>query len=271
VVQSIKAVCGLVILVSIVAGGVAWLAGQPDADIWRWRIGSVGAIVVASAVIGLFSLRRDEAPDYLYLVSPKYVSRNGFCFALSVERRDRLCLVCVHYQNQHENPCQVTVAFRRVLDRSKRETDEPTTVEIDCPPAGFGVVRVPFPVPLLLQGSTQHFQVGATVDYPEGKGKRLLKRDGLLLRTNADFADRMNDFVRTTALVQAGLNPVGQILFNRNREAFSRVLASVSFPTQVASRPQEVEELMKAPEHKLLWQLGDPLLDDERRLGRSNR
>jgi hypothetical protein len=109
------------------------------------------------------------------------------------------------------------------------------------------------------------------VDYPEGKGKRLLKRDGLLLRTNADFADRMNDFVRTTSLVQAGLNPVGHILFNRNREAFSRVTAAISFPTQVASRPEEVEGLMKAPEHKLLWQLGDPLLNDERRLSRSNR
>jgi hypothetical protein len=219
------------------------------------RIGSIGAIAASAAIIGLLSLRRDEAPDYLYLVNRKYFSRNGFCFALAVEKRDRLCLLCVYYQNQHENPCQAFVAFRRVLDL-ERELDEPIVIEIDCPPAGFGVVRVPFPVPETLQGLKRNFQVGATVNYPEGKGKRLLKRDGLLLRTNADFTNRLNDFVQAGMFVHA---PVTHALSSSKRQPISSMLASVTFPTQVASSRLEVEKMLKDPEHKTIWKLGDPV------------
>ena len=256
--QSIKAVCGLVILVSIVVGGIFWLDNKPDAETWKFRIGSIVAIVAAAAVIGLLSLRRDEAPDYLYLVDRNYFSRNGFCFALAAEKRDRLCLVCVYYQNQHENPCQASVAFRRVLDHSKGETGEPTTVEIDCPPAGFGVVRVPFPVPENLQGLKQDFQVGATVNYPEGKGKRLLKRDGFLLRTNADFTNRLNDFVQVGMAAHA---PIIYALSRGKARRLSPMLAKVTFPTQVVSGREEVSEMLNGPEHKTIWQLGDPVPD----------
>jgi hypothetical protein len=172
--------------------------------------------------------------------------------------------MCVYYQNQHENPCQATVAFRAVLDHVKGQTGPPFSVEIDCPPAGFGVVRIPFPVPENAQGLTRDFQVGATVSYPEGKGKRLLKRDGFLLRTNADFTDRFNNLVGND-LVKAGLfmhAPVSNTLFGlfgRKHRRISGLLARVTFPRQVASRRDEVDKLLDAPEHKTMWKLGDPV------------
>jgi len=251
--QSIKAVCGLVILISIVAGAVGWLADRPDATIWKLRIGSVVAIAASVAIIALLSLRRDEVPDFLYLVNRKYFNRNGFCFALAAEKRDRLCLLCVYYQNQHENPCQAIVAFRPT---SAESAGEPITVAIDCPPAGFGVVRVPVAVPYLEQGSKRNFQVGATVNYPEGKGRRLLKRDGFLLRTNADFTNRLNDFVQAGMFVHA---PVTHTLTRGKRRPISTMPAAITFPMQVATRVEEVQELLKEPEHKTLWQLGEPV------------
>lgn len=152
-VQSIKAVCGLVIMVSIIIGVIVWLDNPPNEITGKLRIWTIVAAAVSLTVIGLLSLRRDEAPDFLYRISPRYFLKNGFGFILSAEEHDGICLMCVHYQNQHENFCKARVAFQPVPKSSKSPTPEVVTTVIECPPAGFGIVRIPYPVPESLQGT----------------------------------------------------------------------------------------------------------------------
>ena len=106
----------------------------------------------------------------------------------------------IYFQNQQDQPCIGRIALRPgrgfFLGRAKIE---PVAVQIRCDPAGYGVARVPISVPESLQGKRQSFEVGASVDYPHGKGHTLRYRDGIALSANSNFGDAFG-----TALTIAG-------------------------------------------------------------------
>ena len=105
------------------------------------------------------------------------------------------------------------------LGRAKIET---ITFEIPCQSAAFGVARIPIPIAKELQGKRQSFEVGASVDYPEGRGRRVRYFDGIFLRTNAKFGNSFG-----TALVVAGAL-TGSIVMTRPAKT------TVLFPAGVA-------------------------------------
>lgn len=91
-----------------------------------------------------------------------------------------------------------------------------------------------------MQGKWQSFEVGASVRYPEGYGKRIRFHDGIFLRSNTKFR---NSFGTALTLIGAA---TGSIVFSRP------ATVAIALPTGVAENiPPNL-----APETKILWQLG---------------
>src|SRR5688500_16359909 len=85
-----------------------------------------------------------------------------------------------------DKPCVGRVALRAArnffLDRNRFET---IACEIPCAPAAYGVARIPVPLSATIQGKRQSFGVGASVDFPYGRGRTLRFRDGIVVRANS--------------------------------------------------------------------------------------
>ncbi len=244
-VESIKSVCSLVFIVAAIATFFLWIKERPDQATW---IARVVAPIVGLAAIGLLlklHFRPDLAPDYLKALSGTYFNRDGFAFALSANPVDGVCMLTAHFMNQYDRPCTGCIAVRPGKGFWLNRAEIPTlTYQIPCDPGAFGVARIAIPVPLNLQGKAQRFEVGASVKYPSGKGKRLRFHDGLFLRTNANFGNAFG-----TALAVAGALTFTVVI---SKPAECKIL----LPTGVAeSLPDDMPSQVKT-----IWQLGDPPL-----------
>lgn len=242
--EFIKVVCVLILMIGSVAGAMSWLM-DPDPIQWALRIGGPIAAVLALVLFLKIHFRADLAHDYLRDHAGNYFNRDGFCFAFSAIEVDGIAFLEVHFQNQRDKPCVGRIALRPArgffLTRAKFDT---ITYEIECAPAAFGYARLAIPVPEKLQGKRQSFEVGASVEYPEGKGRQLRFRDGLLVRGNSSFGNAFG-----TALTVAGA-ATGMLVIS------SPATATIDLPTDVA---EELENNLE-PEIETLWQLGDPPL-----------
>lgn len=211
-----------------------------------------GLPVLCIAAIGLFlkiHFRADLVPDYLSSRG-SFFNRGGFCFQVYPTVADGRCVFMIWFQNQYEKPLVGRIALRPArgffLGRPKMD---PILVEIDSPPAAYGMARVAVPLPVDLQGRNQSFEVGASVEYPEGKGRQLRFRDGITLRTNSNFGSAF-----TKGLMVAGAL-TGQIVYE------SPATVSLPLPKDVA---EEIAIQDKLPSMETLWKLGDPPLTESK-------
>ena len=245
--ESTKAICALVLSVGAIAAAIAWIADRPDAATWSIRIGAPTLALMAIALILKLHFRADLAYDYLRDHAGTYFNRDGFCFAIVATAVDGIAYMDAYFQNQRDKPCVGRIALRPArgffMGRAKIET---ITYEIECAPAAFGFARMAIPIPEKLQGKRQSFEVGASVDYPEGKGQRLRFHDGVFLRANTKFGGSFG-----TALTVAGA-ATGSIVLSKP------ATATVDLPVGVT---EDIPDNL-IPEIKTLWQLGDLSLDD---------
>lgn len=130
------------------------------------------------------------------------------------------------------------------LNRAPVETVQ---FEISCPSAGFGVLRVQVGVPQEFQGKIIKYDIGVSVEYPEGKGQQLRFRDGICIRANTNFVNHLG-----TALTVAGAL-TGQLVL------FKPVITQLQMPANVA----EYLNTFSPSEHQLYWQFGDIPLSHE--------
>ena len=251
--ESAKVLCVVVLLFGAPLAAIAWFDGkidfmQPAILFWKY-----GLPLLCLAAIGVFlkiHFRADEAPDYL---SPRgrFFNRGGFCFNVLPDVVDGVCVFVVFFQNQYENRSVGRVALRPArgffLGRAKMES---ILVEIDCKPAAFGIARVAVPLPAALQGRRQSFEVGASVEYPEGKGRQLRFRDGVTLRSNSKFGNAF-----ATGLTVAGAL-TGQIVYQRP------ATVTIDLPKGVA---EDIADQDKPAPNDTLWKLGDPPLPEAKR------
>jgi hypothetical protein len=241
--ESVKALCSLFMIVAAIVSAVAWFDDQPNQTTWILRIASPLVAVSSLAALLKLHLRSDVAHDYLRDTTGGYFNRDGFCFAFLAEVVDGVCHLRAYYQNQYEHPCIGRIALRPArgffLTRAKIET---ITFEIACDAGAFGVATLPIPLPQDVQGKQQSFEVGASVEYPQGKGKRLRFRDGVFLRTNTKFGNSFG-----TALTVAGALG-GAIVLS------SPATVTIALPSAA------VDELPfnSMPSSTLIWKLGDP-------------
>jgi hypothetical protein len=248
--ESLRAVCMLFVIVGVIGSIVVWIMDRPDQMVWFFRVATPIGVVAAIVAIKLLNQppQADEAPDYLSGVVTSFFDRGGFCFGFGLSVVKGVCVVTAFYQNQYEGPCRGRIALRPTkgffLTRPKFAE---IRFEVECEPAAFGLARLAVPLPAKLQGKKQAFEVGASADYPEGRGRRLRFREGLLLRANSNFGNTFG-----TVLAVAGAAG-GMIVLNNP--------ATVTFPMPVGVAediPFETE-----PEVKTLWKLGDPLLSSK--------
>jgi hypothetical protein len=243
--ESIKASFGAVVAIASIAAIAAWMMPADHEVKWGIRIGAPILAVVALVPILILQYRPDKVPDYLQERVAKYFNRDGFCFSFIATPLGGVAHLDAYFQNQYERPCIGRIGLRPAWGIFQKAANiEAVTYEIECGPGAFGFARVAIPVPAELQGKIVTFEVGASVNYPKGKGKRLRFSDGLFLRANANFG---NNFA--TALTIAGA-AAGAIVWTT--PAKTRVL----LPRGVA---QEIAEDVST-ETRTLWRLGDPPL-----------
>ncbi len=244
--ESVKAICALVLIVASIVAAVAWIT-DPSAITWSFRIGGPILAVAAIGMILKLHFRPDLAPDYLRQHPGNYFNRDGFCFAFVATSEAGICHLKAFFQNQNDRPCRGRIAMRPargfLLGRAKIDT---ITFDINCEPAAYGTASIAVPLPKKLQGKRQSFAVGASVDYPQGKGNRLRFRDGIFLRSNSTFG---NAFGTALTLASAA---TGQIVLVRP------ATATVALPSDVA----EDISCDLNPDVRTLWKLGDAPIED---------
>ena len=245
--ESTKAVTSVVLIAGVIAGAIGWFSDRPDAVAWGLRIGGPTLAVLALGLIFKLQFRSDLARDYLREHARKYFNRDGFCFAFGSSKDNGVGYIEAYFQNQHDQPCIGRIALRPargfLMGRVKIDA---VTFEIACAPAAFGVARIAIPISEKVQGKRQAFDVGASVDYPNGKGQRLRFHDGIFLRANTNFGNSLG-----TTLTIAGA-AAGSIVLSKPANA------TIKLPVGVAE--DIPDDLL--PEINTLWQLGNPSLDN---------
>jgi hypothetical protein len=243
--ETLKVFSVVVFMFAAPATAVAWTDERPSFAVSLLKYACPILSVLAIASFLKLHFRADMVPDYLRQQFRTCFNRGGFCFAFRPTSVDGVCYLEIYFQNQQDKPCTGRIALRPALGfflgRAKMET---VAIEIICEPAGYGVARVAVSVPAQLQGKKQSFEVGSCVNYPNGKGRTLRFRDGIVLRANSDFGNTTG-----TALAIAGAL-TGQIVY------VSPATVAFELPGGVA---EEVSAQLK-PEIKTLWKLGDPPL-----------
>ena len=58
---------------------------------------------------------------------------------------------------------------------------------INCGPAGFGVARFPVAIPALHQGKLVTMEIGASTEFPLGKGREVRFHTGQTVRQDSQF------------------------------------------------------------------------------------
>ena len=243
---STKAVISLFMIVALVVALFSWIEDRPDQTTWIVRVSSLVVAGLFLAALLKLHFRPDQAPDYLRAACGEYFNRGGFCFSFTAGVEDGACLLQAYYQNQFSHACIGRIALRPArgffLTRAKIDT---ITFEIPCEAGGFGIATLPIPLPAEVQGKSQSFEVGASVEYPRGKGKRLRFRDGILIRTNSKFGDSFS-----TAVTVAGAL-TGTLVLS------TPATVSIVLPSGVA----EDLAFKREPRIQSKWKLGDPPFD----------
>jgi hypothetical protein len=242
-----KVLCVVILLFRAPLAAVAWFDDKLDFPKPVIYFLMFGCPILCALAVGLFlkiHFRADEVPDYLGPRVGTYFNRDGFCVGILPAVADGVCVFEVYFQNQYENRSvgrfAVRPARRFFLGRAKMES---IIVEVDCEPAAFGVARVAVPLPAMLQGRRQSFEVGASVEYPEGKGRRLRFGNGITLRANSSFGNAFG-----VGLTVAGAL-TGQIVYT------SPATVTIDLPKGVA---EDVTDRVRPTPVDTLWKLGAP-------------
>jgi hypothetical protein len=239
--ESKKAICVLVLMAAVIAASVAWIDDRPNRTTWLFRTIPVAIAIIAVVVLLWAHWRRDLAPDLLAQQVGRYFERNGFCFHVLPTSVEGKCVFLLLFQNRYEGRCTARIVLRPVTFTGAHE--RLVDMSVECPGAGFGVAKQEVGLPAKLQGKKVSFDVGADVEYPEGKGKMLRFKDATVLRRNTKFVDV---FARTTSLL--GLLG-GHVIFHRPVRVKYALPDSMAAQLPISGRNHT----------KVLWKPGDPL------------
>ncbi len=240
--ESVKTSLSLVVLIAVATTMLAWCATERPREVSPWlRFGSPVVGLLAFGILLKIHLGKDLLPDFLHQIGIPFFERKGFCFAIVPTPINGICWMRIYYQNRHERSCVASLvikpSFGFFQDTGRIETLDLT---IDCGPAAFGEVRVPWPIPEQYQGTRQKLDVGATVRYLHGRGRTLRYRNGVRVGGHR-FRD--NAWVHLVVT----LCTFGTVHLSKPAAAI------VVLPDGVASVLPESLEV----ETRQIWQLGD--------------
>ena len=242
--ESVQAVLALLMIIGMIGSVLVFMNDRVN---WP-AFGGMLTLMLGSLGLLLWSLfRRDKAPDHLKQIPGKLLERDGFCFKVLAKPVKGRCYLDLYFQSRYERPCRAIV----VLQPSKgfflmRPGLASMTVDIDCPAGGFGVTSVPWPVAKKFQGKAQRLDVGADVQYPEGRGRMIRYRGGVQLRTAGTDSWRATLAVAAILTVSAGMGVV--VLLG------DAVKVKLRLPVDVEESVDDDLPILT----KVLWKLEDP-------------
>lgn len=237
--------CGFVWLMSIVAF-TPRMSATGIAITWFFRILSPLGFIAFGWLFVKLLFRKNLAPDYLHSIINPYFRQNGLCFGVIPTTDDGRTCPDLYFMSQFNRPSKAKIVLRPapIGFTQKRADIRPVIFEIECPPGGFGCVRVRFPFPTSLQGETQRFEIGATVTYPEGKGNRIRFENGMEGTVDAEFGGKMTN--GRIADLLAAILPLSSP-------------AAVEF--QLPTGNSESHSTSANAESQIYWQVGEPEID----------
>lgn len=242
--ETLKVLSVVAFMVAVPTAVLAWTDDHPSFTVSILRYACPVISVMAITTFLIIHFRADKVPDYLHQHFRTYFNRGGFCFAFRPTAVDGVCYLEIYFQNQQDESCIGRIALRPArgffLGRAKME---PIAAEIRCEPAAYGVARVGIPIPADLQGKKQSFEVGASVDYPQGRGETLRFRDGTVIRANSNFGDAF----RTSLRIGSALLGSPHFVLLQPKTVL------LELPKGVA---EEVPNDLR-PQVETLWKLGD--------------
>lgn len=207
---SLKAVVQLALILVAIAAGAFWaLPDRPDGIIWTLRIALPLVAILLGWLLWRDSRRKDLVPDFLRELAPGYFERDGLCFTFVPRMSFGIWWLDVYFQNRYDKLCETRIILQapRKSFWFGRLPLPGIDVSVCCDGGAFGVVKVPWPIPLSIQGKRVTCEIAAHTRYPQGSGKMLRFREGLRVGTPGSDVGR--------AAVTGGLLLVGVIRISR--------------------------------------------------------
>jgi len=224
---------------------MAWMTPVvgPEATFrWSIRIGAVVLGPLSLLILFILALKPDPVPDFLANVSLAQFGRGGALFAFELVVKERVCWLAIHYQNRFAKRAVVTVAVQPSQNFLMSRNEMPSlTVETPCGPAAYGIVSVPMPILQQYQGKKQSFDVGASIQYPDGTGELLRNRVGRPI-SSADIPG-FGSLISTVARVAVSGTPPLAVK--------SPTRVQLSLPTDVKEFADQLPDM----EHEEKWVL----------------
>ena len=179
--QSRKQLIQLAMIALLFTAGCAWFAPLPqNATVWSLRLLPALPSLWLIWLLVKESRRPDTLPDLLHANVGAYFERNGICFAPVIETAHGVCVLAFYFQNRFSRAAKARIAMRpiRSLLRIRSTTLPAISVSIECPGGAFGLVRIPFSIPIAHQGKPHTFHIAAENTYFLDHGVRLRRSRG---------------------------------------------------------------------------------------------
>jgi hypothetical protein len=237
-------ISALVLVFAVPATIISWALDQPTPAVWWTRGVSSSLTLVCGGYFFWLRSFKDSVPDFLHYVTREFFTRDGLSFAILPATHEGICFLEIYWQNQHDEACQARIALRPAQGFFlTRAPIAEILLQVECPPAGFGVARVPLPLEEKFQGQQHTFDVGTSVEWPHGPGNQVRHREGYRVPGNAKFGSRF----QTGLSIAAALT--GQVYLSK--PASVKILLPRNVPTELPAGLQ--------PELSVIWQLGDEI------------
>jgi hypothetical protein len=235
--DSMKNLCFALFFVGGIVAAFAWSTSSGQQSLSWVRIAAT--VVSVAAVVGFLRLhfKPDRVPDYLVRSHKGSFENQGVCVAIEPSVADGIFYLNFHYQGKFAGDCVIHVGLRPKQGFLGRPNGLDLHLgPIDCPPAGFGVMRWPIPVPIKLQGKRIVFEVGLSATYPHGRGRQVRFKSRLRVLHRADFGRDSASNVMSVRLV---------------------TYRAAQFTIQLPKNVMEELPVELGEQDEVFWQLGD--------------
>lgn len=245
-----KAIFILLMIAAAFFAAVVWANDRPDETTWVLRVVSTAVSIIALVLLLKLQYKRALVPDFLLVHSGDYYSRQGLCFMPGIEVVDGVATFQIWFQNQYERPCRAQIALQAGPGFCMNLPNVDKVVfDIECEAGAFGVQSIPLLITRKLQGECLIFDIGATVNFPDSRGKQLRFRDGIVISKSYKFQDITGVALGTVSFL-AGGGRIGMLgsIFSKPKHVKLRLPTGEleELPTNIESRTT-----------KTYWRLGD--------------
>jgi hypothetical protein len=175
----------------IVCAFVAFFAWASDfvypALTWSGRILAPAAAIWIIVALFRDRLTKDVVPDFIRAQGLNPFERDGIFFAIVPRTLTGTLTMQVLFQNAHERPSSAQLVCKPGLGFWLQDLPlAPFTLDLACPPGGFGIAEVPMAVPTEYRGKEITYELGAHKGLHPGRGRPLV----LLRPGGCDLAER---------------------------------------------------------------------------------